>query len=127
MSRRTRLLTYGLVLVLAVEFAVWGSFLTAARPFGQPLPVAAAVALVANLILGVTGARLLQRPAGAVLPGVVWLLVALALGSRRAEGDVVVTSTGRGLAFLAVGAVAATAAVGLALGVRATPEATSGR
>ena len=120
MSRRGRLLAYGLVLVLAFEFAVWGSFLVAARPFGQPLPVAAAIALVANLILGVTGARLLQRPVGAVLPGVLWLMVALALGSRTAAGDVVVTSTGRGLAYLLVGAVAAAAAFGLALGARYT-------
>jgi hypothetical protein len=109
------------VLVLAVELAVWGAFLVSARPLGHALPVAALVALVGNVAVGRAGAQVLGRRAGAVVPGVIWLVVALVLGSRRPEGDVIVTSTFRGLAFLFVGTLAAAAVVGT------SPGAPSGR
>lgn len=107
---------YGLVLVLAVELACWECFLTAARPLGASVPVAAGLAAAGNLVLGVSGARLLGRPLGAALPGLLWLAVALTLGSGTAAGDVIVPDNGRGVAFLLVGAAAAASAVALAAG-----------
>lgn len=110
----SRVASYALVLVLGVELALWEAFLVAARPFGTALPLAAAVALVGNVAVGVAGGRVLGRPLGAVVPGVLWLGVALFLGTKTAEGDVVVTSTFRGMAFLLVGTAAAAVPIGLA-------------
>ena len=120
-----RALRYLLVLVVALELALGEAFLVSARPLGHPWPVAAAAAFVGNLALGRAGARVLDRPAGAAGPGVLWLVVALVLGTRRTEGDLIVTNTWRGIAFLVAGAVAAAVAVGLAGAGknRATPEA----
>jgi hypothetical protein len=122
--------SYALVVVLTVELAVWGCFLVAARPFGQPLPVAALVAVVGNTAVGLAGARVLGRRLGAVVPAVLWLGIALTLGSARPEGDRVVTETFRGLAFLFAGTVAAAAAVALSgarHGTGASPGASGGR
>jgi hypothetical protein len=125
--------SYTVVLVLAVELAVWGAFLTGARVFGFPLPVAALVAAVGNVSLGIAGASVLRRRLGAIVPGVVWLGIALTLGSRKTEGDVVVGGDLRGLAYLLVGTIAAAAVVGVAgarprtVAVGATPEAPVGR
>jgi hypothetical protein len=105
---------FGLVLVLAVELACWESFLTAARPFGHSVPVSAGLAVVGNLAVGAAGARALRRPLGAVVPGVLWLAIALTLGTGTASGDVVVPETGRGVAFLLAGAASAAVAVALA-------------
>ena len=110
---------YLLVLVLAAELAVAESFLTGARLWNHPVPVAAAVVAVGNPVLGYVGGRLLRRPAGAVLPGVLWLLTVMLLSSQRSEGDVIVAATGRGWSLIAVGAVAAV--IGAVLG--ATPRA----
>jgi hypothetical protein len=103
---------YALVLVLTVELALWGAFLTGARPFGYAFPLAAVVAVVGNVVLGRAGERVLGRRVGAAIPGVVWLVIAVTLGTTRSEGDLVVRGDFRGLAFLVLGAVAATAAVG---------------
>ena len=119
-----RSLRYLLVLVLALELAVWECFFVAARPFGLALPVSAVAAAVGNVVLGLVGARVLERPLGAALPGLLWLAVALPLGSKRAEGDLVVTGEWRGIAFLVAGAAAAAAVAGVtsARTNRATPE-----
>jgi len=112
----SRLASYALVLLVGIELALWEAFLVAARPFGTALPLAAAVAVAGNLLLGLAGGRLLRRPLGAALPGVLWLAVALALGTKTAEGDVVVAGTGRGTAFLLAGTAAAAIPVGLTSG-----------
>ena len=124
-----RRLRYALVLLLALELAVWESFLVAARPLGHPLPLAAVLAAVANVAMGLTGAKVLGRTLGAALPGLVWLLVALPLASQRAEGDLVVTGGWRGVAFLLAGAAAAVVALGVADARQkgTTPEARSRR
>jgi hypothetical protein len=106
-----RLLRYVLLLVLAAELALWESFLVGARPLGSTVPVAAALAVVGNLALGRAGAAVLQNAVGAAVPGLVWLAVTLTLGSRTAEGDLVVTNTFRGVALLIGGAAAAAVAV----------------
>lgn len=120
-----RSLRYLLVLVLALELAVWESFFVAARPFGTALPVSAVVAAVGNVGLGLMGRRVLDRPVGAAIPGLVWLAVALVLGSGGAGGDRVVTGEWRGVAFLVAGAAAAAAVAGVTSAGRSrtTPEA----
>ncbi len=128
-SLRTAL-TYALVVVLTVELAVWGAFLVGARPFGTAFPVAAVVAVVGNVSLGLAGARVLGSRTGAVIPGVLWLAIALLFGSGRPEGDAIVPETLRGLSFLLLGTVAAAGVVGVTGGRRsagATPEAAPDR
>lgn len=118
-------LIYLLVVLLSVELALWEAFLVAARPFGLALPVSAVLAGVGNLVVGLGGARVLRHPAGAAIPGVLWLSIALALGTGTAAGDRVVPGTWRGQAFLLIGTAAAAAAVGLAANARktgATPQ-----
>lgn len=121
-----RAVRFALVVVLAVELAVWEAFLVAARPLGLAFPVAGLLAVVGNVGLGVAGARVLGARAGAVVPGVVWLAIALTLGTGTAEGDRVVPDTVRGLAFLLLGTLAAAGVVG-GLRLRATPAASGGR
>lgn len=96
-------LRYALVLLVALELAVLEAFLVAARPFGIALPLSATLAAVGNAVLGRAGARVLRRPLGAAVPGLVWLGVALSLGTRGPGGDTVVTNTWRGIAFLVAG------------------------
>jgi hypothetical protein len=72
---------YALVLALAVLLAVWGAFLVPLRVGTVPLPLSWVVAAVGNAALGRAGGLLLGR-GGAVGPGVVWLAVALTLGSK---------------------------------------------
>jgi hypothetical protein len=114
---------YLLVLLVTVELAVAECFLTAARPWGHPLPVAAVVAAVANPVLGYAGGRVLGRGAGAVIPGALWLALITWFGAQRAEGDVLVAATARGWSLIAVGAVGAV--IGGVLG--ATPRAPTSR
>ncbi|MCW2598797.1 MAG: hypothetical protein JWM02_626 [Frankiales bacterium] len=133
MNRVATAASYALVLVLAIELAVWGAFLVGLRVFGYGLPVAALVAGVGNVSLGIAGARVLRSRLGAVLPGLIWFVIALTLGTKKTEGDVIVQGGFRGVAFLVVGSVAAAAVVGVtsalsrsaALG--ATPGAPAGR
>ena len=115
--------TYTLVLVLTVELALWESFLVAARPFGIALPVSAVLAVVGNVVLGRAGARVLQRPLGAVIPGVLWLAIVLRLGTGQPGGDRIVPGTFRGLAFLLAGTIAGAAVIGTT-GSRGTGSAT---
>ena len=102
-SRARVVASYVLVLVLTVELALWGAFLVYVRVGGQALPVGIAVAAVSNVALTTAGGRVLGSRWGQVGPGVVWLLVALELGSSRPEGDLIITGGFRGLAFLVVG------------------------
>ena len=103
--------SYALVLVLAVLLAVWGAFLVPLRIGGTAVPVCWAVAVVGNGLLGWWGGKLLGR-LGAAGPGVLWLAIALTLGSKRGEGDLVVPGSATGLVFLLVGAVASAVAYG---------------
>ena len=112
---------YALVLVLAVLLAVWGAFLVPLRIGGTAAPVCWLVAAVGNGALGRWGGQLLGRP-GAIGPGLLWLGVALTLGSKRGEGDLVVPGSTTGLVFLLVGAVASAVAYGLT-----SPDAPTGR
>ena len=119
----TRAAGYLLLLVVTLELALAECFLTGARPWGHPVPVAAAVAALTNPLLGYAGGRALRRTTGAVLPGVLWLATVTLLGAQRAEGDVLVPATLRGYTLIAVGAVAAV--IGGVLG--ATPGGQTSR
>jgi hypothetical protein len=103
------------------------------RVGGVPVPVSVLAAVAGNLLLveaarWLSGSRLV-----AVLPAVVWLVIAVAAAVRRPEGDLLlpggdaVTSTVN-LGFLLLGVVAAAFAVGRALGtpVVRPPAAGSG-
>ena len=103
--------SYALVLWLALLLALWGAFLVPLKVGTVPVPLSVVVALVGNGALGWWGGRLLGR-LGAAGPGLVWLAVALALGTQRREGDLVVPGSVMGLLFLLVGAVTSAVAFG---------------
>ena len=109
-----RAAAYALVLVLTVLLAVWGAFLVPLRVAGLAVPVCWFVALAGNVVLGIAGGRLLGK-VGAVVPVLVWSAVAFALGTRRSEGDLIVTGSVSGLGFLLAGAVGGAVAYGLQL------------
>jgi hypothetical protein len=124
LDRVLQVAAYTVVLVLAAELAIGESFLVGARVLGEPLPVAAIVAGVANVLLGRTGGRLVAASWGAIVPGLLWLLVVFPLGISRSEGDLIVTGDLRGFALLVAGS------LGVVIGAstaRATPSVPNGR
>ncbi|SOC46857.1 hypothetical protein SAMN05660748_0487 [Blastococcus aggregatus] len=92
-----------------------------------PVPLSVLAAVVGNLLLVRLAHRLSGSRVVAVLPALVWLVVALAAMVRRPEGDLVLVGTGVtgwvGMAFLLLGVLAAAFAAGrvLAAGVRPVP------
>ena len=114
---------YTVVLVLAVLFAVWGSFLVPLRLGGVPVPLCVVVAVVGNAGLGLAGTRIVGSRLGGLVPGLVWLFIAFTFGSQSPGGDTVIRASVMGYAFLVFGIIAATAA----LGVRPSPGARTGR
>lgn len=112
---------FALVLLLTALLAVWGAFLVPFRVGATLVPVSWAVAVAGNLLVGRAGGRLVGR-LGAGLTGVLWLGIAFTLGSKRAEGDLVVPGSVTGLVFLLAGGVASAVAY-----ARATPLPASGR
>ena len=109
----TTVAAYALVAVLTPLLAVWGAFLVPLRVGGVPVPAGVLVAVVGNLGLGLAGARIVGSRLGALVPALGWLLVVLTLGSPRPEGDVVISSSAMGYAFLGLGTAAAAVALGL--------------
>jgi hypothetical protein len=87
---------------------------------GVLVPVSVAAAVAGNLLLVGWAYRWSGSRAVAVLPAVVWLVVAVAASMRRPEGDLVITGAGISgvvnLGFLLLGVVAAAFAVGRVLG-----------
>jgi len=104
--------------LLAGVLAVIGAFYSPWVPHvvGVPVPVGVLIAAAGNLVVGLLGARALRSRLVPAVTGLVWLVVAIVLGSRRPEGDLVVTGSGRGVAFLFVGAIAAAAAIAIGPG-----------
>jgi hypothetical protein len=86
------------------------------RVGGVPVPVSVPAAVVGNLLLVAAAHRLSRSRAVAVLPAVVWLVLALFASQRRPEGDLLIIGSGAlgyvNLAFLLAGVVAAAFAVG---------------
>ncbi len=108
-----------LVTVLAAWLALVEVFWLPLRVFGVPLPVSVAAAVAGNLLLVALAARLTGSRLAAVLPALVWLVVAVGASLRRPEGDLLLVGGGvlgfLSLAFLLAGVVAAAFAVGKVL------------
>jgi len=98
---------------------------------GVPVPVSLVAAVVGNVLLVDAARRLSGSRLVAVLPALVWLGIALAAGSRRPEGDLLITGGDAvtqlvNLGFLLLGVVAAAVAVGRALGAPPVSRAGAG-
>jgi hypothetical protein len=116
--------------VLAVVLAAWLALVEVFwLPWhigGIPVPVSLLAAVVGNLLLVGAARRVSGSRVVAVLPAVVWLVIALGASVRRPEGDLlltggdVLTST-LNLGFLVLGVLAAAFAVGKVLGAPVTP------
>jgi hypothetical protein len=108
-----------LVTVLAAWLALVEVFWVPLRVLGVPVPVSVVAAVAGNLLLVDLAARLTGSRLAAVLPAVVWLVIAVGAGLRRPEGDLLLTGGGvlgiLSLAFLVAGVVAAAFAVGKVL------------
>ena len=108
-----------LVSVLAAWLAVVEVLWLPLRVLGVPVPVSVVAAVVGNLLLVGLAARLTGSRLGAVLPAVVWLVVAVGASLRRPEGDLLLVGGGVlgvfSMAFLLGGVVAAAFAVGKVL------------
>ncbi len=108
-----------LVTVLAAWLALVEVFWLPLRVFGVPVPVSVVAAVVGNLLLVGLAARLTGSRVAAVLPAVVWLVIAVGASLPRPEGDLLLTGGGvlgfLSLAFLLAGVVAAAFAVGKVL------------
>ena len=110
LSRAEAVLSYLLVLVLTVLCALWGAFLVPLRLFGVSAPVSVLFAM-ANAPLVFAGRRVARSHWGGTVPALLWLGLALRLGTPSSGGDIVIEATPTGYASLLVGTVAA--AVGL--------------
>jgi len=121
--------------IVAVAVAAWLAlvevFWLPWRVAGVPVPISLLAAVAGNLLLVAGVRRLSGSRLVAVLPAVVWLVIAVAATMRRPEGDLLLpggdalTSTVN-LGFLLLGVVAAAFAVGRALGTpvaRVSPPA----
>jgi hypothetical protein len=116
----------GAPLLWAVVFVIAATWLAVVEVFWTPLrigpvpvPLSVLAAVGGNLLL-VTGAyRLSGSRVVAVLPGVVWLVVAAGAAIRRPEGDLLLVGGGASglanMAFLLLGVLAAAFAVGRVL------------
>jgi hypothetical protein len=108
-----------LVGVLAAWLAVVEVLWLPLRVLGVPVPVSVVAAVVGNLLLVGLAVRLTGSRSAAVLPAVVWLVIAVGASLRRPEGDLLVVGGGVlgvfSMAFLLGGVVAAAFAVGKVL------------
>ena len=108
-----------LVTVLAAWLAVVEVLWLPLRVLGVPVPVSVAAAVVGNLLLVGLAVRLTGSRPAAVLPAVVWLVIAVGASLRRPEGDLLLVGGGVlgvfSMAFLLGGVVAAAFAVGKSL------------
>ncbi|WP_204263818.1 hypothetical protein [Geodermatophilus normandii] len=126
MSRVVSLVLAALATVLVAGWlALVEVFWLPLRVAGVLVPLSVLVAVVGNYLLVVGALWLTGSRVVAVLPALVWLVVAVSATTRRPEGDLVaVGSGGLGavtLAFLGLGVVAAAFAVGRVLAAPRRP------
>jgi hypothetical protein len=125
-SRAVPLVLAAVAAVLAAGWlALVEVFWLPLRVAGVLVPLSVLVAVVGNYLFVVGALRLTGSRVVAVLPALVWLVVAVGATVRRPEGDLVaVGSGGLGavtLAFLGLGVVAAAFAVGRVLAAPRRP------
>ena len=124
---RSSVLAWGIVVVLVSGWAALVEVFWLPLRIGSVLvPLSIVGAVVGNLMLTAAAHRLSGSRVVAVLPAVVWLVVAVSAMIRRPEGDVVLTGGGGtgvvNLAFLLLGVMAAAFGVGRVLaGPRRAP------
>jgi hypothetical protein len=106
-----RVLAYAVLVVLTAQLTVLAAVLLLWRPFGVPVPVGVALALLVGPACW-QAASLARHRLGAAGPGLVWLLIALQMMYQRREGDLFVRSDLKGLAFLLAGTLSAAVASG---------------
>ena len=121
MRARGEQVCWGLTtVVVAGWLALVEVFWLPLRVAGVLVPLSIVVAVVANLMLPAAALRFSGSRLVAVLPAVIWLVVAVAAMLRRPEGDLVMTGVGAAgvvnLAFLILGVLAAAFSVGRLLG-----------
>jgi hypothetical protein len=108
------------VVVAAAWLALVEVFWLPLRVAGVLVPVSVVAAVFGNLVLVALALRLTGSRLLAVLPALVWVVVAVGAMIRRPEGDLILTGGGAlgivNLAFLVLGVTAAAFAVGRALG-----------
>lgn len=109
---RSRRATYVVLGFVGVELGLIGSFLSlqTLHLAGLAVPLGPVLAVLANLVTGLWAVRITGNRSAAAAPALGWLLTVLLLSSSRGEGDVVITNSGRGVAFLLLGALAWVAA-----------------
>jgi hypothetical protein len=100
---------YGVLGVLGFALGVVGSFLYSET--AGPVPVAAVVFVLINLVGLWLAGRAMGTPLGALVPAGTWLLVVLFLSAKRPEGDLVIAGTLSGYVFMVGGMLAALVAV----------------
>jgi hypothetical protein len=118
--RRSETVAWGVVAVLVAGWlALVEVFWLPLRIGGVLVPLSVLAAVVGNLLLVGAAHRLSGSRVVAVLPALVWLVVAVAAMMRRPEGDLVMTGGGAtgtiNLGFLLLGVTAAAFGVGRAL------------
>jgi hypothetical protein len=91
------------VVAAAVVAAVCEAFLVPFRLFGVALPLAAALAAVANWALAWLAVWWTGTRWAVLLPAAVWFAVVLAGATPTAGGSIVIISTGSGYALLLAG------------------------
>jgi hypothetical protein len=122
-----RLLGWSLLAVLLSGWlALVEVFWLPLRAGGVPVPVSVAAAVVGNLLLVPAARRVSGSRVVALVPAVVWVVVAIGGALRRPEGDLLITGGDAAtqvvnLAFLLLGVVAAAFGVGRVLGGPARP------
>jgi hypothetical protein len=119
-GRRSEAVAWGLVAILVAGWlALVEVFWLPLRIGGVLVPLSILAAVVGNLMLIAAAHRLSGSRVVAVLPGLVWLAVAVAAMNRRPEGDLVLTGGGAtgtiNLVFLLFGVTAAAFGIGRAL------------
>jgi Family of unknown function (DUF6113) len=114
-DRALQIVAVTAVCLLSAVLGVVGAFLSPSVPhvLGIPIPVGVLIAVVGNIAVGLLGARGTGSRAAPVLSALIWVLIALFLGSSRPEGDLVVTGSWQGVAFLLLGTAAAALAIGI--------------
>lgn len=105
-----------LMFLVAVEVAVLECFLLPSYLGPVPIPLSIPAAVAGNLALPALALRLTGSRLVGILPVLGWLAVAMLAAVPRPEGDLIITGSLRGLAFLLLGAVAGAYAVARILG-----------